>query len=60
MYLFNDEVDPRLNLLEQCQRYYANILTPFSRLVTPKITEILGLNLPVDMIANSPGVVWRD
>ena len=24
-------------LFEQCQRYYANILTPFSRLVTPKI-----------------------
>ena len=23
-------------LYEQCQRYYANILTPFSRLVTPK------------------------
>ena len=23
-------------LFEQCQRYYANILTPFSRLVTPK------------------------
>ncbi len=27
-------------LFEQCQRYYASILTPFSRLVTPKITEI--------------------
>jgi anaerobic nitric oxide reductase flavorubredoxin len=47
-------------LFEQCQRYYANILTPFSRLVTPKITEILGFNLPVDMIATSHGVVWRD
>lgn len=37
--LFNDEVD-QTELFEQCQRYYANILTPFSRLVTPKITEI--------------------
>lgn len=35
--LFNDEVD-QTELFEQCQRYYANILTPFSRLVTPKIT----------------------
>ncbi len=25
-----------------------------------KITEILGFNLPVDMIATSHGVVWRD
>ncbi|ENO3501806.1 anaerobic nitric oxide reductase flavorubredoxin [Salmonella enterica] len=57
--LFNDEVD-QTELFEQCQRYYANILTPFSRLVTPKITEILGFNLPVDMIATSHGVVWRD
>ncbi|HCR3434197.1 anaerobic nitric oxide reductase flavorubredoxin [Morganella morganii] len=57
--LFNDEVD-QTELFEQCQRYYANILTPFSRLVTPKITEILGFGLPVDMIATSHGVVWRD
>ncbi|MGK3250646.1 anaerobic nitric oxide reductase flavorubredoxin [Klebsiella pneumoniae] len=58
-HLFNDEVD-QTELYEQCQRYYANILTPFSRLVTPKITEILGFNLPVEMIATSHGVVWRD
>ncbi|WP_431222476.1 anaerobic nitric oxide reductase flavorubredoxin [Serratia sp. L9] len=58
-HLFNDEVDQN-ELFEQCQRYYANILTPFSRLVAPKINEILGFNLPVDMIATSHGVVWRD
>lgn len=58
-HLFNDEVDQN-ELFEQCQRYYANILTPFSRLVGPKIHEILGFNLPVDMIATSHGVVWRD
>ena len=62
-HLFNDEVD-QTELYEQCQRYlkapHANILTPFSRLVTPKITEILGFNLPVEMIATSHGVVWRD
>lgn len=58
-HLFNDEVD-QIELYEQCLRYYANILTPFSRLVTPKIHEILGFNLPVDMIATSHGVVWRD
>lgn len=58
-HLFNDEVD-QAELFEQCQRYYANILTPFSRRVTRKIDEILGFNLPLEMIATSHGVVWRD
>ncbi len=58
-HLFNDEVD-QIELYEQCIRYYANILTPFSRLVAPKINEILGFKLPLDMIATSHGVVWRD
>ena len=58
-HLFNDEVD-RHELMEQCLRYYANILTPFSSLVTAKIKEVLSFNLPVDMIATSHGIVWRD
>lgn len=58
-HLFNDEVN-QIELYEQCARYYANILTPFSRLVTLKINEILGFNLPLAMIATSHGVVWRD
>ncbi|CED61393.1 Rubredoxin [Moritella viscosa] len=57
--LFNDEVDTK-ELMDQCLRYYANILTPFSPLVSAKIKEILGFNLPVDMIATAHGVVWRD
>lgn len=57
--LFNDEVD-QTELMDQCQRYYANILTPFSPLVTAKIKEVLGFNLPVNMVATAHGVVWRD
>lgn len=57
--LFNDEVEYN-ELMEQCLRYYSNILTPFSPLVTAKIHEVLGFNLPVDMIATSHGVIWRD
>lgn len=58
-HLFNDEVDQH-ELMEQCLRYYANILTPFSSLVVAKIKEVLSFNLPVDMIATSHGIVWRD
>jgi len=56
---FNDEVD-QLELYEEALRYYANILTPFSDLVLKKIEEVLALGLPVDMIAPSHGVIWRD
>ncbi|MFC1919537.1 MBL fold metallo-hydrolase [Chloroflexota bacterium] len=55
---FNDQVDQE-ELYEEAQKYYANILTPFSGLVTRKIDEVLALKLPVDMICPSHGVLWR-
>ena len=55
---FNDQVDQE-ELYEEALKYYANILTPFSALVLKKIDEVLGLNLAVDMIAPSHGVIWR-
>ena len=58
-YLFNDLVD-QAELFQECIKYYANILTPFSMLVEKKINEVLSLNLPIDIIATSHGVVWRD
>ena len=58
-YLFNDLVD-QAELFQESIKYYANILTPFSRLVTKKINEVLSFGLPVDMICTSHGVIWRD
>jgi len=58
-YLFNDLVD-QAELMEECIKYYANILTPFSELVERKIKEVLAFNLPVDIICTSHGVIWRD
>ena len=55
---FNDQVNQE-ELYEEAIKYYANILTPFSSMVSKKITEVLSLNLPVDMIAPSHGVIWR-
>ena len=57
--LFNDLVD-QAELYAECIKYYANILTPFSALVDKKIQEILALNLPIDIIAPSHGIIWRD
>ncbi len=57
--LFNDTVDQG-ELYAEALKYYANILTPFSSQVTRKIKEILGFNLPVDMILPSHGVIWKE
>jgi anaerobic nitric oxide reductase flavorubredoxin len=58
-YMFNDQVD-QCELYQEALIYYANILTPFSRLVKAKIKEITALNLPIEMIAPSHGIIWRD
>ncbi|MBF0338621.1 MAG: anaerobic nitric oxide reductase flavorubredoxin [Nitrospirae bacterium] len=57
--MFNDLVDSS-ELYQECIKYYANILTPFSALVARKINEFVSLNLPLDMICTSHGVIWRD
>jgi anaerobic nitric oxide reductase flavorubredoxin len=56
--MYNDLVD-QAELFQEAVKYYANILTPFSALVDKKIKEVLALNLPVDMICPSHGVLWR-
>ncbi|WP_163338822.1 anaerobic nitric oxide reductase flavorubredoxin [Desulfopila sp. IMCC35008] len=58
-HMFNDLVDQN-ELMAECIKYYANILTPFSPMVTKKINEVLGFNLPLDMICTSHGIIWRD
>lgn len=57
--LFNDKAD-QCRLWEEALKYYANILTPFSALVKKKIEEIQALNIPIDIIATSHGVIWRE
>ena len=57
--LFNDLVD-QCELFNECIKYYANILTPFSAILRKKLAEVLSLNLQIDMIATSHGVIWRD
>ncbi len=57
--LYNDRVD-QSELMHECLKYYANILTPFNRQVDRKIKEFVALNLPVNIICPSHGVIWRD
>lgn len=57
--LYNDSVDNG-ELYAEAIKYYANILTPFSKFVTKKIEEVLGFNLPLNMICTSHGVIWKN
>ncbi len=57
--LYNDLVD-ECELYAEAIKYYANILTPFSAFLRRKLAEVIALNLPIDIIATSHGVIWRD
>lgn len=57
--IFNDLVD-HCELYNEALKYYSNILTPFSPILRKKLNEIISFNLPIDIIATSHGVVWRD
>ncbi len=57
--MYNDLVDQN-ELFTECMKYYANLLTPFSVFVDKKIKEVLDLKIPIDIIATSHGVIWRD
>ena len=57
--LFNDRADQCL-LEKEAMKYFANILNPFAQILTKKLTEISGFNLPIDLIAPSHGAIWRE
>lgn len=56
--LFNDLVDQG-ELWAETYKYYANIITPFSHLVARKIEEMKEMNLSIECICTSHGIVWR-
>jgi flavorubredoxin len=55
---FDDEV-PESILMDEAVKYYANILWPLGTLILKKIEELRKLNLSIDMIAPSHGIIWR-
>lgn len=57
-HLFNDLAD-QCELHQEALKYYANILTPFSKMVDKKIKDFVAMGLPVEMICPSHGVIWR-
>ncbi len=56
--IFMDEAD-ECEVYQEAIKYFANILTPFAPLIRKKVAEVKALNLPVEVIAPSHGVIWR-
>jgi flavorubredoxin len=55
---FSDEIDPSL-LRYEAAKYFANILLPFSPVVTKQINNLSSLNLNIKMIAPDHGPIFR-
>lgn len=55
---FADEVD-QCGLEYEAKKYYANILWPLGTMIIRKIDEVSKMNLPIDVIAPSHGLIWR-
>jgi len=57
--IFEDKVDGCV-VWAEAFKYFAGILAPFTPLIKKKVAEVTALNLPVEMIAPSHGVIWRE
>ncbi|MCL2144655.1 MAG: FprA family A-type flavoprotein [Endomicrobia bacterium] len=56
--IFDDEVDFCI-LMDEAKIYYANILWPFGQIITAKLAAIQKMNLDIELIAPSHGLIWR-
>ena len=57
--LYNDCVEPEA-LIYEAKKYYTNILNLYSPRVTKKVQQLLAMQLPIDLICPSHGVIWKD
>ncbi len=57
--LFNDISDQEV-LWYEALKYYACIITPYSRVLKKKLEEVEAMNLDIGMICPSHGVIWRE
>lgn len=57
---FYDDAHDQSELFYEAEKYYANILNPYSMMAAKKLREILAMNLPLALICPSHGVIWRN
>lgn len=56
---FNDQVN-QAELLQHAAKYFANILLPYSGLISKLVADVSKMNLKIDMICPDHGLIWRD
>jgi len=56
---FADEIDEAI-LEQETARYYANILLPFSPLITKFLQKVAELGISIDIAATDHGPIWRN
>jgi flavorubredoxin len=56
--LFDDENDEKI-WLHEAEKYYANIILPYSDIVTRFLTQFEKMNIAPKMIAPDHGFIWR-
>ena len=56
---FADEIDEEI-LTWEAAKYYANILLPFSPLVTKLLERVRSLGITIEIIAPDHGPIWRE
>lgn len=44
--------------LEEAQKFYANVLTPFSKMMKAKLKQLLDYHFTIDVIAPGHGSIW--
>ena len=59
MVTYADTVNQK-DLFDEAEKYYANILNIYNPMVNRKVKEIVGMNLPLKMVAPSHGVIWTN
>ena len=57
--LFDEDVADAEAMLYEAEKYYTNILCPFSAMVAKKVQQILDMKLPLKMICPSHGIIWK-
>lgn len=55
---FDDEVDMH-DVMFEAGKYYANLLTHLSPLISSMLKKVAEMKLKIDMIAPSHGIIWR-
>lgn len=56
---FEDQLENVINVIEEAQIYYANIIMPFNKQVLGYIEKIRRMGIGISMIAPAHGVIWR-